>query len=47
MLLRQRENKMWDELIGQEFSVKALTQAAIDAKSSLTGKVLPGFPKLG
>ena len=43
MLLRQRENKMWDELIGQEFSVKALTQAASDAKSSLTGKVLPGF----
>ena len=43
MLIRQRENKMWDELIGQEFSVKALTQAASDAKSSLTGKVLPGF----
>ncbi|MFM9095293.1 MAG: DNA polymerase III subunit delta', partial [Actinomycetes bacterium] len=34
---------MWEELIGQEFSVKALKQAASDAKSSITNKVLPGY----
>jgi len=34
---------MWQELIGQEFSVKALQQAALDSKSALTGKVTPGF----
>ncbi|MFY7841595.1 MAG: DNA polymerase III subunit delta', partial [Actinomycetes bacterium] len=34
---------MWQELIGQEFSVKALQQAALDSKEALTGKVMPGF----
>lgn len=34
---------MWQELIGQEFSVKALQQAALDSKAALTGKVMPGF----
>ncbi len=34
---------MWQELIGQEFSVKALQQAAFDSKEALTGKVMPGF----
>ncbi len=34
---------MWQELIGQEFSVKALQQAAQDSKEALTGKVMPGF----
>jgi len=34
---------MWQELIGQEFSVKALQQAALDSKLALTGKVMPGF----
>lgn len=34
---------MWQELIGQEFSVKALQQAALDSKAALTGKVIPGF----
>jgi len=34
---------MWQELIGQEFSVKALQQAALDSKLALTGKVTPGF----
>jgi DNA polymerase III subunit delta' len=34
---------MWQELIGQEFSVKALQQAALDSKEALTVKVMPGF----
>jgi len=34
---------MWQELIGQEFSVKALQQAAQDSNEALTGKVMPGF----
>ena len=34
---------MWQDLIGQEFSVKALQQAAHDSKEALTGKVMPGF----
>jgi len=34
---------MWQELIDQEFSVKALQQAAQDSKEALTGKVMPGF----
>ena len=34
---------MWQELIGQEFSVKALQQAARDSNEALTGKVMPGF----
>jgi DNA polymerase-3 subunit delta' len=34
---------MWQELIGQEFSVKALQQAALDSKEALTGKVMPSF----
>ena len=34
---------MWDELIGQEFSVKALKQASLDAKESINKKVLPGY----
>ena len=34
---------MWEELIGQEFSVKALKQASLDAKESISNKVLPGF----
>ena len=34
---------MWQELIGQEFSVKALQQAAQDSKEALTGKAMPGF----
>jgi DNA polymerase-3 subunit delta' len=34
---------MWQELIGQEFSVKALQQAAQDSNKALTGKVMPGF----
>ena len=34
---------MWDELIGQEFSVKALKQASLDAKESINNKVLPGY----
>jgi DNA polymerase-3 subunit delta' len=34
---------MWQELIGQEFSVKALQQAALDSREALTGKVMPGF----
>ena len=34
---------MWNELIGQEFSVKTLQQASLDSKSALTGKVVSGF----
>jgi len=34
---------MWNELIGQEFSVKTLKQASLDSKSALTGKVVAGF----
>ena len=34
---------MWNELIGQEFSVKTLQQASLDSKSALTGKVVAGF----
>jgi len=34
---------MWQELIGQEFSVKALQQAAQDSNEALSGKVMPGF----
>jgi DNA polymerase-3 subunit delta' len=34
---------MWQELIGQEFSVKDLQQAARDSNEALTGKVMPGF----
>jgi DNA polymerase-3 subunit delta' len=34
---------MWNELIGQEFSVKTLQQASLDLKSALTGKVVSGF----
>jgi DNA polymerase-3 subunit delta' len=44
MLLKPKENsKMWNELIGQEFSVKTLQQASLDSKSALTGKVVSGF----
>ena len=34
---------MWNELIGQEFSVKTLQQASLDSKLALTGKVVSGF----
>ena len=34
---------MWNELIGQEFSVKTLQQASLDSKAALTGKVVSGF----
>jgi DNA polymerase-3 subunit delta' len=34
---------MWNELIGQEFSVKTLQQASLDSKVALTGKVVSGF----
>jgi DNA polymerase-3 subunit delta' len=34
---------MWNELIGQEFSVKTLQQASLDSKIVLTGKVVSGF----
>jgi len=34
---------MWNELIGQEFSVKTLQQASLDSKSALTGRVVSGF----
>ena len=34
---------MWNELIGQVFSVKTLQQASLDSKSALTGKVVSGF----
>ena len=44
MLLTPKENsKMWNELIGQEFSVKTLQQASLDSKLALTGKVVSGF----
>jgi len=44
MLLKPKEdNKMWNELIGQEFSVKTLQQASLDSKSALTGKLVSGF----
>ena len=34
---------MWNELIGQEISVKTLQQASLDSKLALTGKVVSGF----
>jgi DNA polymerase-3 subunit delta' len=34
---------VWEELISQEFSVRALTKACLDSKESITGKVQPGF----